>query len=24
VPNQHQIRQATTKFKDFAIIWWPA
>jgi hypothetical protein len=21
VPNQHQIRQATTKFKDFAIIW---
>jgi hypothetical protein len=22
VPEQHQIRQATSEFKDFAIIWW--
>ena len=22
VPEQHQVRQATSEFKDFAIIWW--
>jgi hypothetical protein len=22
VPEQHRIRQATSEFKDFAIIWW--
>jgi hypothetical protein len=22
VPEQHRVRQATSKFKDFAIIWW--
>ena len=24
VPEQHRIRQATSEFKDFAIIWWTA
>ena len=22
VPEQHRVRQATSEFKDFAIIWW--
>ena len=22
VPNDHKVRQATSEFKDFAIIWW--
>jgi hypothetical protein len=22
VPKQHRVRQATSKFKDFALIWW--
>jgi hypothetical protein len=22
VPKQHRVRQATSEFKDFAIIWW--
>ena len=22
VPEHHQVRQATSEFKDFAIIWW--
>jgi hypothetical protein len=22
VPDQHRVRQATSEFKDFAIIWW--
>ena len=22
VPEHHRVRQATSKFKDFAIIWW--
>jgi hypothetical protein len=22
VPEQHHVRQATSEFKDFAIIWW--
>jgi hypothetical protein len=22
VPEQHQVRQATSEFKDFAIFWW--
>jgi hypothetical protein len=22
VPNQHHVRQATSEFKDFTIIWW--
>jgi hypothetical protein len=22
VPNRHKVRQATSEFKDFAIIWW--
>jgi hypothetical protein len=22
VPEQHRVRQATSKFRDFAIIWW--
>jgi hypothetical protein len=22
VPEQHHVRQATSKFKDFALIWW--
>ena len=22
VPNPHKVRQATSEFKDFAIIWW--
>jgi hypothetical protein len=22
VPEQHRVRQATSEFKDFALIWW--
>jgi hypothetical protein len=22
IPEQHRIRQATSEFKDFALIWW--
>jgi hypothetical protein len=22
LPEQHRVRQATSKFKDFALIWW--
>ena len=22
VPERHQVRQATSEFKDFAIVWW--
>ena len=22
VPEQHRVRQATSEFKDFAIVWW--
>jgi hypothetical protein len=22
VPEHHRVKQATSKFKDFAIIWW--
>jgi hypothetical protein len=22
VPNRHKVRQATSEFKDFALIWW--